>query len=94
MSSALERVAEIVEQLGFLNRVPPEAAALLDRELERLAFYHTERCCDPRLSAEESARHREARLLARGLAQFFEKRKAALREELHQLRRAKTGVRV
>jgi len=80
-------VAEIAEQLSFLNRVPKEAAILLDRELERLAQFHTERCCDPRLTPEESARHREARLLARSLAQFFEKRKAQLREELDQLRR-------
>ncbi len=94
MSSRMERVAEIIEQIGFLNRVPPEAAALLDRELERLALYHTERCCDPRLCPEESARHREARLLARGLLQFFDKRKATLREELQKLRSTKTGVRV
>lgn len=82
----LERVAEIAEELTALNRVPKEAAAVLDRELERLFAFHTEKCCDPRLLAEESARHKEARALARGLAGFFEKRKAALRDEAAKLR--------
>ncbi len=82
----MERVAEIAAELAWLNRVPPEAAALLDREAERLAAFHTERCCDPRLSPERSAQHREARALARGLLGFFERRKAALREELGALR--------
>ena len=83
----LERGAEIAGELTALNRVPPEAAAVLDRELERLAVFHTEKCCDPRLSPEQSAQHREARALARGLLGFFEKRKGALREELAGLRR-------
>jgi len=82
----LERATEIAEELTALNRVPKEAAAVLDRELERLFAFHTEKCCDSRLSAEESARHKEARLLARGLTGFFEKRKAALRAEAGKLR--------
>lgn len=83
----MERCAAIAEELTLLNRVPKEAAALLDRELERLAAFHTEKCCDARLSPEESARHKEARALARGLAGFFEKRRAALRDEMMKLRR-------
>ncbi len=82
----MERVSEIAEELTALNRVPKEAAAVLDRELERLAAFHTEKCCEVRLSAEQSAQHKEARALARGLAGFFEKRKAALREEMRKLR--------
>ena len=83
----LVRSAAILEELGVLQRVPREAAALWDRELERLLAFHTEKCCDPRLPAEESARHKEARALARGLAGFFEKRRAALRDEMAHLRR-------
>ena len=83
----MERAAAIAEELSALNRVPAEAAAVLDREMERLAAFHTEKCCDPRLSAEQSARHKEARALARGLVGFFEKRKAALKEEMGKLRR-------
>jgi hypothetical protein len=83
----MERVAEIAQELTVLNRLPEEGAALLDRELERLAIFHTEKCCDCRLSPEQSAQHREARALARGLLGFFGKRKAALKEELRQLRR-------
>ncbi|MDD5349729.1 MAG: hypothetical protein PHQ12_05915 [Chthoniobacteraceae bacterium] len=84
----LERIAMIAEELTVLQRVPREAAAVLDREMERLAAFHTEKCCDPRLSPEQSARHKEARALARGLSGFFEKRKAALKEEMGKLRRA------
>lgn len=84
----LERIAAIAEELTVLNRMPREAAALLDRELERLAAFHTEKCCDARLAPEESARHKEARALARGLCGFFEKRKAALKEEMAKLRMA------
>ena len=82
----MERVAAIAEELTLLNRIPREAAALLDREVERLGAFHTEKCCDLRLSAEQSAQHKEARALARGLIGFFEKRKAALKEELGKLR--------
>ena len=82
----LERAAEIAEELTALNRIPVQAAAVLDRELERLVTVHTERCCDPRLTPQESAMHKEARALARGLCGFFEKRKAALREEARGLR--------
>jgi len=81
-----ERAAAITEELRLLGRIPEEAHALLERELERLATFHTEKCCDPRLTAEESARHREARLLARNLAGFFRKREAQLRDELDGLR--------
>ena len=83
----MERCAEIAEELTALNRVPKEAALILDRELERLAAFHTEKCCDARLSPEQSARHKEARALARGLVGFFEKRRAALREEMGKLRK-------
>jgi len=83
----MERAAAIAEELTALNRVPTEAAAVLDREMERLAAFHTEKCCDTRLSAEQSTRHKEARALARGLVGFFEKRKAALKEEMGKLRR-------
>jgi hypothetical protein len=83
----LERIAGIVEELTLLNHVPREAAAVWDRELERLTVFHTEKCCDSRLSPEQSARHKEARALARGLCGFFEKRKAALKEELGKIRR-------
>ena len=83
----MERAAAIAEELTALNRVPKEAAAVLDREMERLAAFHTEKCCDPRLSSEQSAQHKEARALARSLVGFFEKRKAALKEEMGQLRR-------
>ena len=83
----MERVAAIAEELTALHRVPNEAAAVLDREVERLAAFHTEKCCDPRLSAEQSAQHKEARALARGLVGFFGKRKAALKEEMGKLRR-------
>jgi len=82
----MERCAGIAEELTALNRVPKEAALILDRELERLAVFHTEKCCDARLSPDESARHKEARALARGLVGFFEKRRAALREEMGKLR--------
>ncbi|MEI6349956.1 MAG: hypothetical protein WCP06_02480 [Verrucomicrobiota bacterium] len=82
----LERCAEITEELTALNRVPKEAAAVLDRELERLVVVHTEKCCDLRLGAEQSAMHKEARALCRGMLGFFEKRKAALREEMRKLR--------
>ena len=82
----MERVAAIAEELTLLNRLPREAAALFDREVERLAAFHTEKCCDPRLSAEQSAQHKEARALARGLVGFFEKRKASLKEEMGALR--------
>ena len=82
----LERAAAITEELTALNRVPKEAAAVLDRELERLTAFHTEKCCDPRLTANESDRHKEARNQARGLCGFLEKRKTALREELRSLR--------
>jgi len=85
----MERCAAIAEELTALNRVPKEAASVLDRELERLAAFHTEKCCDARLSAEESARHKEARALARGMCGFFEKRRAALREEMMRLRKGK-----
>ncbi len=80
------RAAAIAEELSALNRVPPAAAAALDRELERLAAFHTEKCCDVRLGAEQSAHHKEARALARGLGGFFEKRKASLKEEMRKLR--------
>ena len=83
----MERAAAIAEELTVLHRMPTEASTLLDRELERLAAFHTEKCCDLRLSAEQSAQHKEARALARGLVGFFEKRKAALREEMGRLRR-------
>ena len=82
----LERGAEITEELTALNRVPKEAVSVLERELERLATFHTEKCCDVRLTPEQSACHKEARALARGLSGFFDKRKAALREELRILR--------
>jgi hypothetical protein len=82
----MERAAAIAEELTALNRTPREAAILLDRELERLAAFHTEKCCDARLSPEQSAQHKEARALARGLVGFFEKRKAALKEEMGKLR--------
>ena len=81
----LSRAAEIAEEWSVLSRVPREAGAILDRELDRLVAFHTEKCCDVRLSAEESARHKEARALARGLSGFFEKRKAALKAELRRL---------
>jgi len=83
----LERAAGIAEEIGAINRVPAAAAAMLDRELERLVAFHTEKCCDPKLSPEQSAHHREARALARSLLGFFEKRRATLRAELEQLRR-------
>jgi len=83
----MERVAEIAGELTTLNRLPEEAAAMLDRELERLVAFHTEKCCDCRLPAEQSALHREARALARGLLGFFAKRKAALKGELGLLRK-------
>ena len=82
----MARAAQIVEELTLLNRIPKEAAAVLDGELERLAAFHTEKCCDVRLSAEQSAQHKEARAVARGLIGFFERRKAALREEHGRLR--------
>jgi hypothetical protein len=82
----MERVVAIAEELTVLNRVPKEAAAILDRELERLAGFHMEKCCDVRLSPDQSARHKEARALARGLFGFFEKRKTALKEEMAKLR--------
>lgn len=82
----MERVAAIAEELTALNRLPREASTVLDRELERLLVFHTEKCCDVRLSPDQSDRHKEARALARGLCGFFEKRKAALREELAKLR--------
>lgn len=82
----MERVAEIAGELMALNRVPAEAAAILDRELERIVAFHTEKCCDVRLSPERSAQHREARAVGRGLIGFFEKRKAALKEEARRLR--------
>jgi len=82
----LRRAAEIAEELAALNRVPKEAAASLDRELERIVAHHTEKCCDVKLSPEQSDRHKEARLLGRGLTGFFEKRKAALKEEMRKLR--------
>lgn len=84
----MERAAVIAEELGILRKVPPEAAAILDRELERVAGFHTEKCCDIRLSASESDRHKEARALARGLCGFFERRTAALREEMIKLRKS------
>ena len=84
----LERCTEIVEELTALNRVPKEAAMVLDRELERLGAFHTEKCCDLRLGAEQSAMHKEARALCRGLAGFFEKRKASLKEEMRKMRGA------
>jgi len=86
VSASLERAAQIAEELTAINRVPETARAMLERELERLAAHHTEKCCDPRLSARRSARHKEARLVARGLLGFYEKRKAALMEELRLLR--------
>lgn len=82
----LRRVAEVVEELSILNRVPAEAVALLDRELERIITQHTEKCCDLRLTAAESAMHKEARALGRGLLGFYEKRKGRLKEELLRLR--------
>ncbi len=83
----MERAAAITEELCVLRKVPREAAAVLDRELERLAAFHTEKCCDARLTAAESDRHKEARALARGLCGFFAKRTAALVEEMIQLRK-------
>jgi hypothetical protein len=83
----MERAAAIAGEMTALHRMPREAAAVLDRELERLAVFHTEKCCDPRLSAEQSALHKEARAMARGLVGFFEKRTAALKEEMGRLRR-------
>lgn len=83
----LERAAAIAEELSILNRVPAEGAALLDRELERLSSFHTEKCCDPRLTPEQSAMHREARAQVKNLVGFFLKRRAALKEELLALRR-------
>jgi hypothetical protein len=83
----LRRVAEVVEELGILKKLPPGAAGILDRELERLVVFHTERCCDVKLTPEESASFREARALARGLVGFFEKRRGALMEELGRLRK-------
>jgi len=84
---ALERCAAISEELAILRKVPREAAAILDRELERIVAFHTEKCCDARLTAGESDRHKEARALARGLGGFFEKRTAALTDEMIKLRR-------
>ncbi len=83
----MERCAAIAEELTTLNRVPKDAVLILDRELERLAIFHTEKCCDARLSPDQSARHKEARALARGLTGFFEKRRAALKEEMLKLRK-------
>jgi hypothetical protein len=83
----MERCAAIAEELAVLRKVPREAAAMLDRELERIAGFHTEKCCDMRLTAGESDRHKEARALARGLGGFFEKRSAALTEEMIKLRK-------
>jgi len=82
----MERAAAIAEELTALNRMPKEAATVLDREMERLVAFHTEKCCDVRLSPEQSAQHKEARALARGLVGFFDKRKAALKEEMGKLR--------
>lgn len=82
----LRRVAELHEELAVLNRVPPGAGAILDRELERLVALHTEKCCDLRLTPLESAMHKEARAMARALIGFFEKRKGFLKEELRRLR--------
>lgn len=87
LEQRLERAAAIAEELTALNRVPAEGAALLDRELERLSAFHTEKCCDPRLTPEQSAMHREARAQARNLVGFFTKRRTALKEELQTLRR-------
>ena len=83
----MERAAVISEELTAIHRMPKEAAVLLDRELERLMAFHTEKCCDVRLSSEQSAQHKEARALARSLVGFFEKRRAALKEEMEKLRR-------
>lgn len=83
----MERAAAIAEELAALRRVPREAAAILDRELERAAAFHMEKCCDARLTADQSDRHKEARALARGLCGFFEKRTAALVEEMMKLRK-------
>jgi hypothetical protein len=82
----MERIAEIAQELTILNHLPAGAAAILDRELERIIAFHTEKCCDTRLSPEQSAHHREARAVGRGLLGFFEKRKAALNEEARKLR--------
>lgn len=83
----LHRVVELNEELAVLNRVPPEAAAILDRELERLVALHTEKCCDLRLAPVESAMHKEARAMARALLGFFDRRKRYLKEELRRLRK-------
>lgn len=83
----LRRGAAIQEELTSLNKVTAEAAAILDRELERLELFHRERCCNPRLTPEQSAMHREARGLALGLQGFFTKRRAALKDELVVLRK-------
>lgn len=82
----LERCAAIADELAILKQVPGEAARMLDRELEKLVAFHTERCCDTKLSPEQSAMHKEARALARGLSGFFDRRKAQLLEELTKLR--------
>jgi hypothetical protein len=83
----LRRLTEVVEELGVLNKMPAGAAELLDKELERLVGFHTEKCCDVRLTPEESASYREARAVARGLLGFFERRKGVLMEELVRLRK-------
>jgi len=94
VSADLERAAQIAEELTAINRVPEAARAMLEREVERLLAYHTEKCCDPRLSARRSARHKEARLMARGLLGFYEKRKTALLEELRALRQKPQARRI
>jgi len=85
---ALRRAAAIQEELASLNAIPQAGAALLDRELERLELFHRERCCNPRLTPEQSAMHREARGLALGLQSFFAKRRAALRQEMATLKKS------
>jgi hypothetical protein len=82
----LERRAAISEELAVLKRTPAQAAAMLDRELEKLIVFHTERCCDLKLSPEQSAMHKEARALARSLIGFFERRRTQLQDEFTKLR--------
>jgi hypothetical protein len=83
----VERILQVTETLRLLKTVSPAARRLLEDKVQDRVNYHTERCCDVNLSAEQSASNKEARALARSLSGFFDKEESRLTAELLTLKK-------
>jgi hypothetical protein len=81
----LERRDEILKQLQAFKKIPPEAQTLLNKALEQKVNFHTEACCNLKLTAEESQMHKQARALALSLKDFYDKESGRLNKELAEI---------